>query len=496
MVISGLPARLYTFAAAVLFAALPLHSADTNQLDANEGVFTVMAALNAAGYDTGLAGSHPLRQQIRQKLEAANIAVMPELKRFLRDHRRPDPYSDYSQYVSFALSTQGPPFFESRFRANEVPPDVVALEGFAPLMVRFYREANIEKLWAQSQSAIDQVLARYQPSIVQAVQEVHGYLRAPTTGYMGRHFQVYLDLLGPANQVQTRSYKEDAYVLLTPSAEPQSADVRHSYLHFLLDPLAIKFSETVNRKKSLIDIAEGAPALGENYKSDFLLLTTESLIKAIEARLDRPAARPKRVEEALAEGFILTPFFSEALPAYEKQQESMRIYYPDLIAAIDLKNESRRLENVAFMKEKPVRVVKEASVAPPAPQSPGEALLQEAEGYYSAKEYEKARSAYLRVLKESGSASHARAYFGLGRISAFERKPANAQEFFRKTLDSSPDPQTLAAAELYLGRLSMVENPPDTSSARDHFQRAQDVPEASNAVKQAAEQELKKLSPQ
>ncbi len=45
------------------------------------------------------------------------------------------------------------------------------------------------------------------------------------------------------------------------------------------------------KKRSLSDFAQGAAALDESYKSDFLLLTTESLIRAIEARMDRkPAA--------------------------------------------------------------------------------------------------------------------------------------------------------------------------------------------------------------
>ena len=49
-------------------------------------------------------------------------------------------------------------------------------------------------------------------------------------------FQIYIDLLGAPNQIQTRSYGSNYYVVVTPSAEPRIRDVRHAYLHYLLDP--------------------------------------------------------------------------------------------------------------------------------------------------------------------------------------------------------------------------------------------------------------------
>ena len=85
------------------------------------------------------------------------------------------------------------------------------------------------------------------------------------------------------------------------------------------------------------------PRLDESYKSDFLLLTTESLIRAIEARLDR---KPAAVRDSLMAGYVLTPFFSEALALYEKQETAMRMYFPDMMASMDLKKESKRLDGI------------------------------------------------------------------------------------------------------------------------------------------------------
>src|ERR1035438_7991432 len=89
----------------------------------------------------------------------------------------------------------------------------------------------------------------------------------------------------------------------------------------------------LERKKILNEEAQRAPALDQAFKEDFLLLTTECLIKAIEARMDR---RPEGIQQALRQGYILTPYFAEALTAYEKQEQPMKSYFPDMVMAIDL----------------------------------------------------------------------------------------------------------------------------------------------------------------
>src|SRR5206468_7431295 len=137
----------------------------------------------------------------------------------------------------------------------------------------------------------------------------------------------------------------------------------------------------------------------EIYKSDFLLLSTKSLVKAIESRLNK-GKRQEMVDQALKEGYILTPHFAEQLAIYERQQESMRLYFPELVKAIDLKKEEKRLDRVQFAEAR-VRKAKAAPVAPP-PQPTGAAkTLEDAENLYRDRDLEKARQAYSRVLQET-----------------------------------------------------------------------------------------------
>ena len=59
-------------------------------------------------------------------------------------------------------------------------------------------------------------------------------------------------------------------------------DIRHAYLHFQIDPIMIKYGMDLQQKRSLLDLVQLAP-LDDNYKTDFVLLANESLIKAVEA---------------------------------------------------------------------------------------------------------------------------------------------------------------------------------------------------------------------
>jgi predicted negative regulator of RcsB-dependent stress response len=479
----------------VLFLACGFSSraAEQGQLDASPSLFSVMAAINAAGYDADLnsASNSPLRDEIRKELAARQIACLPDLKSFFAKHKQKDWTAELSQYVSFALSVDGPPNFASRFRPNEIPPDVATLSGFDELMAKFYKEANLEQLWRKSQPAFEAMIERYHGPSSRALLEVNAFLRNPTSGYLGRRFQIYVDLLAAPNNIQTRSYKDDYFVVVTPSAEPQGDDVRHGYLHYLLDPLAIKYSDRLAKKQGLIDYAQGAPFLEDHYKSDFLLLATECLIKAIESRLAPGGLEKKQalVAQALGEGFVMTPYFAEALPAYEKQEQSMRFYFPDMVDAVDLRKEEKRLENIQFATERPVRKAKMITAERKIELTGPHKTLQTAEEQYEARQFEPARQGYLKALQESDDkALHAKSYYGLARIALRENTPEVAEQMLHKVLEAQPDPQTRAWAHVYLGRLADAAG--DREQATRHYGEASKIEGASPAARQAAEKGL------
>ena len=462
-------------------------TSEMGQLDASPTLFTVMAAINAAGYDADLASpnNHPLRNAVREALAQRSIPSLPALKEFVARHRKHNDTLELSQYISFALSAGGPPDFAVTLRDVEIPPDVTSLTGLSPLLAAFYKEAGIDDLWKRSQRAIDQYVGLYHEPVANAVLQVNAYLRQPTSGFRGRHFQIFIELLAAPNQIQTRSYGNEYTIVVTPSPEPRIFDVRHGYLHYLLDPLSTRNREILDRKKGLADHAMRAQALPDSFKEDFLLLTTESLIKAVEARLDH---KPEVPGQAMREGYILAPFFAEKLPVYEKQEQSMMLYYQELVAAIDLVKEDARLSAVEFDKQAAAgRAVKSAPPPAPPPLTGAAKTLADAEALYAARDLEKAKKLYLDVLQQTDRKPlHAAAYYGMARIAALEKDPETADRLFRKTLELEPEPFVKAWTLVYLGQLSMAAR--DSEQAARFFGEALKVDGASDKAHEAARQ--------
>jgi tetratricopeptide (TPR) repeat protein len=488
--------RLAFFALLALATAAHGAPAETGQLDASPSLFTVMAAINAAGYDADLASptNHPIRKAIRDELAKRQIPSLERIKDFVAKHKRSNDTAELSQYISFALSCSGPPNFEFKQRDVDIPPDVSGMTALSPLLAAFYKEAGIEELWKRSQRAIDQFVERYHQPVTDAVLAVNVYLRQQTSGVAGRRFQIFVEPQGAPNQIQTRSYGNEYTIVVTPSTDVRAFDVRHGYLHYSLDYLATRSREVLERKKPIVDHALRAKALEDAYKEDFLLLTSESLIKAIEARLDK---KPEMAQQALRQGYILTAHFAERLPDYEKQEEAMSSYFKEMAAAIDLRKEDARLQLVTFDRDAPARTVRQAApVEAPAPALTGAAkTLDEAEKLYLARDLDKAKAQFLAVLQQTEQQQmHAGAYYGLARIATLQKDPETAVRLFQKTLELGPEAQAKAWSLVYLGQLELAAG--ERVQAGKYFQQALQVEGASDLARQKAHQGIQLSSQQ
>lgn len=482
--------RLVVLLLILVIPALPQTTKPENQLDGNEALFTVMAAINAAGYDTEIdsPSNNPLRKAVRDHLAAQKIESVFELKRFVRDHKQKDPGADLSQYISYALSVDAPPTFTPRYLNNMMPPDAAQLEGFTPLLITFYREANIKDLWKRVQPAYDKVIEQYHEPVSRAVLLANAYARNPTSGFLGRRFQIYIDLLGAPNQVQTRSYVDDYFVVVTPSTELRIQDIRHAYLHYLFDPLGLKYAKQLQTKAPLGDYALGSPLLADQFKQDFILLATESFIKAVESRMDK---KPEMAMEAARDGFVLAPGFAEILANdYEKQDVVLRLHFPDMVESLDFRREEKRFENFQFATAAAGKTVRVTGEKPPAELKGVELTLDKAEVSYKNRDLPTARALYMRVLTETPvNTLHAKAYYGLARIAILEKHAQEGDKLFRKVLELNPDSYTKSWSLLYLARIADSQN--DREEAVQHYKAALAVDGVPDSVREAAEKGLK-----
>jgi tetratricopeptide (TPR) repeat protein len=239
------------------------------------------------------------------------------------------------------------------------------------------------------------------------------------------------------------------YLVVMPSKESKLAEIRHQYLHFLLDPLAVKFAPLINQKSELKGFVRAAPQLGSDFKADFPLFVTECLIRAAELRMGkRPEEEAqKSIEELTAGGLVLVPYFYEALVDYEKQDASMNVVYREMIRGIDLRKEKSKLVQLKFA---PKEEVAGAESLPA--RSEEERLLDQGDNFVFEGKYREARAVYQNVLEQINARS-ARALFGVAVAASNMQKPITAEEYFLKTLEVARDLRIVSWSHIYLGRL-------------------------------------------
>jgi tetratricopeptide (TPR) repeat protein len=468
---------LFLLASALAPPARAQEVVEENQLDADIRMFTVMAAINVAGYNDGVdtSGDSLVRQAVRRRLESFDGQSKQLLQTAYQQFRLRDPAENLSQFVTYALLCQGPPTFDLYADLpTDLPPDVRPVRNFGPILQQFFGEADIESLWLEYQPAYEEELARYQAALTPMLIRTAGYLRIGPQSREFQGFRVWIDLMGAPNALNTRLFGGNVQVVAHPSDRIQLNEIRHSFLMHLLDRLSIRNREVVASKQVLARFALFAPALDETYKEDFELLVTKSLVKAVEARLDHGASEQAQpiVESALREGFILTPYFYEALGKYEEDTQIINNFYPEMIEEIDLKKEAARLQNVKFAEP--------SQVSPTLPVEPRrvqlsllDKKLQQAEFLFREEMFEEAQQAFVAAIDMAGG-RNAQAEYGLGRVAAQEGDPELAIEHFLVASNlAGEEPHIRAMSHIYVARISDIMGERD--AAIEHYNQAQQV---------------------
>jgi tetratricopeptide (TPR) repeat protein len=440
------------FAVSLLAARGWAQNSPQVSLETNETLFTVLTAINTCGYDQELSVSDPLRTQIRSEVAKAveNIEkaqdVIGPMCLFYRQHQSTDPSHDLSHYVSLALYLGEPPAFQLKAREAELPPDAEVVVGILPLMQTFYEKMGLHAIWEKHRARYGELLDTYHEPLSKMTFDTEIYLKLASAGYLGRQFTVYLDAMGAPGQTNARNYAENYYVVISPTLGTaiKLQQIRHTYLHYLLDPLALKNGGAFGRLEPLLAAVDSAP-LDETFKSNISLLVNECLIRAIEQRTAKipEAERAHAVDEAVNEGYILTRYFYDALGRFEQDPSGMRSAYTDLLGNIEVSKEMKRAAQIQFVSQASPEVLRLAQ---------NDNLLLKAERRLAAGDPEGAQKLAQKALDEQTSDS-GRALFILAEVATANRDIDGARSYFERALQSAHEPKLIAWSHIYLGRI-------------------------------------------
>ena len=468
------------------------------QLETSETFFTLAAALNSCGYDAGLPESLPLRQTVRNEVQAI-VQKSPDalhtrdaICEFWREHQSADAGRDIGQYVSLALELGPPPVFDTELPEADLPPDAAHVLGVIPLLEKFYRVAGLKALWQEHYSEYQSLVQKYHDPVAAVIADTDLYLKLPFSNYPGQRLAVYLEpLLSPAT-VEARNYGSSYLVVLSPGKDGKlrTAEVRHTYLHFVLDPLAQAHGTSLKRLEPILADVRTAP-VARSFKEDIALMVNECLIRAIEARTAIPQsnerAREAYVQRSVEEGFVLTRYFYEALARFEKDGTGLKTGYGDLLYNIDLGRERKRAREVVFAAQAEPEIVSTGRVAPE-----GTDLLNMAEHKLAAGDQEGAKQLAMEVLQHNqGGDQPGRAMFLMAQIASLSGKMDEAQTDFQQAAQAAQfakDPRTLAWSHIYLGRIYDIQQ--NRQSAIEHYRAALAAGDPAPDTRAAAEKGL------
>jgi tetratricopeptide (TPR) repeat protein len=460
----------------------------TISMVSSEPVFLMAAALNACGYDEGLDESAPVRKRVRDEIALA-LAKSEEARDrrdkiclFIAQHRMTGSEKDISQYISLALYLTPPPEIETSAELTEMPPDSTQVVEIVPLLKDFVEAVDLHGIWLAVHHIYDDEADRLHDPLSEMIVSTNLYLKMPASTYEGRRFVVVVEPLFSPHAVNARIYGTDYVVVVSPgNGQIRMGDVRHTYLHYLIEPLLYARANAIDRTQPILKEVREAP-LEFRYRSDTVPLTVECLIKAIEARTmdtgipeyriptgaerqDMPryeherqvyqqkvdAVRWAAVRHDMTQGFVLTQYFYEQLMQFEKDPASLKDTIGEMVYSMDVDQQVHRARQTQFDKEADGEVLGRSK--------PRKLTgLDLAEARLASGDVATASAIAHQVLAVHGDtldnvADSARAHFILARAAVLTGHPEDAINGFQETLATSKEPRLLAWSHIYLGRM-------------------------------------------
>jgi len=429
-------------------------------LDTSETIFSVLTALNSCGYDEDLTISDASRINIRAEVQRnlkesdeAQVALTTMCDYYQNHLAGKNTMRSLSQYVSLALYMEGPPHFLPRVKEEEMPPDAAQVAGFGAVLEHFYDKAELHAIWERHHNDYAALVDRYHQPLAKMVFDTEIYLKLASSQYLGRTFTIYLDFMGSPSETNARNYGADYDVVVFPSPSGPGAlkmdQIRHTYLHYLLDPLAEKHYSGIKRLEPLLQSVKRAP-LEESFKSDISLLVTECLVRAVEIRTTgnkktAEALRAQAVDDAVKQGYILTRYFYDTVVAFEKDPVGLRSAYSGFLENIDVRKEQKAASEVQFAKATAPELLQLSR-----PQE--RLMLITAEKRLAAGDPKGAQELAQQALdKKIGD--QGRALFILAEAAVAEKNMEGARANFQKTIETAKDPKLLGWSHVYLGRI-------------------------------------------
>ena len=286
------------------------------RLEPDQRLIVMMAALEAAGFNSVAAGKEPsaFRALVRRDQASLDPDLRARLKAFFDQHRLPAPASAADQaarYVSLAFALGPAPLFKTPQRSDDLPGGVLEVLDFAPLVREYYKKSGIDERLSTYVRAYQTEGDRLRKPAGELVHAVLSYLhtrpitiniervrvKSPdnkknakqtyTTVEHDRRFVIVPDLLAAPGAINFRVIADDYFAIVPEGTDPAFSDLRRAYMQYVFDALVLRNNKAIaERREQLKTLIEARTKEGATVSPDVFVVITRSLVAAADVRFE------------------------------------------------------------------------------------------------------------------------------------------------------------------------------------------------------------------
>src|SRR5262249_53216537 len=142
----------------------------------------------------------------------------------------------------------------------QMPPDSTQVVEILPLLKDFVEAVDLHGIWLAVRKTYDDETNNLHDSLTKMIVSTNLYLKMPASTYLGSRFVVLFEPMLSPKLANARVYGTD-YVVVVSSVNGTipMKDVRHTYLHYVIEPLLYSRSNAIDRMQPVLKEVREAP---------------------------------------------------------------------------------------------------------------------------------------------------------------------------------------------------------------------------------------------
>ena len=308
---------------------------------ADRRVFTIMAFMNACGYDEEAKGKqmHPARSRVREIVKDQTASKAEQFQKWEQYYNNVN--LRIFHYLDYALSLSADYPFRRIRPDSELgyPFTGERLADFPDVLNEFWETLDMEEVWAEVKPIYVEEIGKYNfGKMNRQLKFIWDYLRMER-----RDRFVFIsvpNLLDKHYQAIGAKYENYWYMVESPGAGSHSLNI-HEYLHSIVNSMVeARYNDYAEKLNKYFEAGKDQP-LAKSYRHP-VTYSYECLVRALTTRLYvlmendfTESGGESKVKYLTREGLILVEPFYDLLDEYERSDNNFEQFLPVMLDMLE-----------------------------------------------------------------------------------------------------------------------------------------------------------------